>query len=63
MKQLTLFEDSRDKEKEIEQLKADMQKLRKALFAQQADLRKMYQEIAHEHQILKMNICKGRLVI
>ena len=63
MLQLELFPDERDIEQEMDQLKNDMQKLRKALFAQQADLRKQYTEIAHEHQVLKLNICKGRIVL
>lgn len=62
-KQLELFETPRDIEKEMEDLKADMGKLRRSLFAQQADLRKMYQEIAHDHQLMRLNICKGRLVV
>lgn len=62
MKQLELFEAPRDYIKEIDDLRAEMSKLRKALFSQQADLRKQYQEIAHEHQIIKLNLCKGRLI-
>ncbi len=62
MKQLEMFEIPIDYEREIELLKADMGKLRRSLFAQQADLRRMYQEIAHEHQMIKLNLCKGRLI-
>ena len=63
MIQLELFPQERDLEKEMDQLKADMNKLRRSLFAQQADLRKQYTEIAHEHQILNLHICKGKIII
>jgi len=63
MKQLDMFPELRNYEKEVDDLKSDMTKLRKSLFAQQGDLRKQYTEVAHELQILKLNICKGRLVL
>lgn len=62
MLQLELFPHERDLEKEMDQLKEDVSKMRKALFASQADQKRLYQEIAHEHQIIKLNLCKGRLI-
>jgi prefoldin subunit 5 len=61
MKQLEMFDVKRDIEKEFEDLKNQMEKVRKSLYARDSELRKMYQEIAHEQQILKLNICKGRM--
>ena len=63
MKQLTMFPEAVDYDKEIDKLREDLTKLRKSLYANQSDLRKLYQEIAHEHQIMKLNICKGRLIV
>jgi len=37
-------------------VKRDMDKLRKALFREQAEMKKMYQEVAHNQAVLNMNI-------
>lgn len=63
MRQLEMFPETVDYEKEFYKIKEDMTKLRKSLFAQQGDLRKQYTEVAHELQMLKLNICKGRIVL
>ena len=63
MKQLELFENHRDSNKDFDAIRNEWNKVRKALFQQNAELRKMYQELAHEHMILKLNICKGKIVL
>ena len=63
MRQLEMFPETVDYEKEFYKIKEDMTKLRKSLFAQQGDLRKQYTEVAHELQMLKLNICTGRIVL
>jgi len=62
MRQLQMFPEAVDYEKEMDKMKDDFTKLRKSLFAQQGDLRKQYTEVAHELQMLKLNICRGRIV-
>ena len=61
MKQLDLFPEAINEKTEIEEIRNEWVKVRKALFQQLSDNRKLYQEVAHELQILKLNICKGRL--
>lgn len=61
MKQLELFETHIIEENEMDKIKDEWVRTRKALFMQTAELKKMYQELAHEHMILKLNICKGRI--
>lgn len=63
MRQLEMFPEAVDYEKEFHKMKDEMNRIRKSLFAQQGDLRKQYNEVAHELQILKLNICKGKIVI
>jgi hypothetical protein len=69
MIQLELFPtvDEKSLEEQIAEVryevKRDMDKLRKALFSQQAEMKKMYQEVAHAQQMLNLNICKGRVVV
>lgn len=63
MKQLELFPEVVDYEKEMKNMKKEMNRFRKSLFAQQGDLRKQYTEIAHELQILKLNICRGKITV
>jgi len=62
MRQLQMFPEAVDYEKEMDKMKEDFTKLRKSLFAQQGDLRKQYTEVAHELQMLKLNICRGRII-
>ena len=61
MQQLELFKT--DSRSELDQIKDEWNRTRKALFMQQAELKKMYQELAHEHMMLKLNICRGRLAV
>lgn len=63
MKQLELFPEIINEKKEIEEIRDEWNRVRKALFMQLAETKKLYQELAHEHQLLKLNICKGRLPI
>ena len=70
MIQLSLIQEEFDYEiayekllKDVEKVKEEWDRSRKSQFARIAELQKMYQEIAHELQILKLNICKGRLVL
>lgn len=62
MIQLELFEQKRDLEKEMEDLKSQMEKVRKSLYAREAEIRKLHVDTAHRLQILELNICKGRLL-
>jgi hypothetical protein len=61
MKQLELFET--DKRPEIEIIREEWERTRKALFMQISECKKQYNELAHEHMLLKLNICRGRLPI
>lgn len=63
MKQLELFETEVKIKDDMEIIRDEWNRTRKALFMKNAELNKMYQELAHEHMILKLNICKGRLPI
>lgn len=49
--------------KDVEGISEEWEKSRKSQFARIAELKKMYQEVAHELQILKLSICKGKLVL
>ena len=63
MLQLELFPEVYDPKKEMETFRNEWDKTRRSLYAKHGELVKMYNELAHEHMILKLNICKGRLVI
>lgn len=63
MKQLELFPEMNFKENEFETIKQEWTKTRKALFRELSQTRQLYQELAHEFQLLKMSICKGRIPI
>jgi len=63
MKQLDLFTEIIEDKNESKNIRNEWDKTRKALFMQNAELKKMYQEVAHELQILKLNICRGRIAI
>ena len=62
MKQLEMFSEAIDYEKEFHKIRAEMNKFRRSLFAQQGDLRKQYSEMSHEFELLKLNICKGKII-
>jgi outer membrane murein-binding lipoprotein Lpp len=61
MLQLELFPNEADLETRMDKLEKSMEKLRKSLYAAKSEDRKMYQELAHEFQIINLNLCKGRL--
>lgn len=61
MQQLELFET--DKKSELDQIKDEWNRTRKALFMQNADLKKRLSELSHDHELMKMHICKGRIAI
>jgi uncharacterized membrane-anchored protein YhcB (DUF1043 family) len=61
MQQLELFPNTKDEQFQIEEMRQQIDKTRRALFRELSESRKLYQELAHEFQILKLNICKGRL--
>lgn len=63
MLQLELFEQERNIEDEMSNLKKEWEKTRKSLYAKNAQLMKMYQEIAHEHALMKLHICKGKIIL
>ena len=62
MEQLELFQ-TRDLQKEMDSMKKDIDKTRKALFAKQADLIKRHNELSHDYEILKLQICKGKIIV
>ncbi len=61
MKQLDFFEKEFDYKREFQEMKIQWEKTRKSLYAKQSSLAKMYSELAHEYEILKLNICKGKI--
>ncbi len=61
MKQLELFEMPYDPKADMQNFKNEWDRTRKSLFAKHGELVKMYNELAHDHMVLKMNICKGKL--
>jgi len=63
MMQLDLFENTVDPKYEISKIKNEWEKTRRSLYAKNAELTKTVQEISHELQVLKLHICKGRLVV
>ncbi len=62
MKQLELFE-TRDMTKEMDSFKKEWEKTRKSLYARQADLIKKCNQLEHEYEVMKLNICKGKIVV
>lgn len=61
MKQLELFETEIKPKDDMEVIRDEWNRTRKALFMEISLCKKQYQELAHEHMILKLNICKGRI--
>lgn len=61
MIQLELFPEVVDQKKVNEEIRNEWTKTRKALFAKEAETRKLIQELAYEFQMLKFNICRGRI--
>ncbi|SPF53685.1 hypothetical protein SBF1_6930003 [Candidatus Desulfosporosinus infrequens] len=70
MIQLDLFDYEIDYKKEFlelehkfRKLELEMERSRKSQFAKIGACMKLYTELAHELQILKLNICKGKIVV
>lgn len=63
MTQLLLFEDPVDYKHEFEKLKEQMDKLRKSVFMKVSEQNKRVSEISHDHELLKLHICRGKIVI
>lgn len=61
MKQLQFFE-TRDISKEFDLMKKEWEKTRRSLYARQAELVKNIRELEHEYDILKLGICKGKIL-
>lgn len=63
MKQLELFPREINLEKELQEIKNELDKCRKALFSRQAEMLKICQKVSHDFEVIKMSICKGKLPI
>jgi uncharacterized membrane-anchored protein YhcB (DUF1043 family) len=63
MNQLTLFDLPVNQEYEFEKMKKEWEKTRRSLYARNAELTKTVQEMSQEFQMLKMYLCKGKLVV
>lgn len=63
MTQLLLFEDPVDYKHEFEKLKEQMDKLRKSVFMKVSEQNKRVLEISHDHELLKLHICRGKIVV
>jgi hypothetical protein len=61
--QLLLFEESLEGKllREVRELKESLNKIRKGQFAKIGELRKMYQSIHDDLEIIKSGLCKGEL--
>jgi len=63
MQQLLLFNVENDKNKDFNELKNEWEKTRKSLYARLSENNKKYTELHHEFEILKMNLCKGKIIL
>lgn len=63
MKQLDLFPELIEPKNEIEDFKTQLDKTRKALFQENTYLKRQIREIAQDLELLKLNICRGRITI
>lgn len=61
--QLYLFDNSKDPKKEVEKLIQEWQKTKKSLYARENVLRGQVNELKNELELLKMYICKGKIVL
>ncbi len=61
--QLYLFDNSKDPKKEVEKLILEWQKTKKSLYARENVLRGQVNDLKHELELLKMYICKGKIVL
>jgi len=61
MQQLTLFDvDDLD---ELKKIRSEWEKTRKALFREMSICKKQYSELSHDHELLKLNICRGKITV
>jgi len=63
MTQLLLFPLEKDPEKEFEKMKTEWEKTRRSLYARNTALNKKVNEIGQELELLKMYICKGKIIL
>lgn len=63
MQQLLLFDIEKTESKDIKDLKKEWEKTRKSLYFKMSESNKKYTELSHELELLKLYICKGKLVI
>lgn len=62
MEQLLLIPESREErlEREVQQLREQCDKIRKSQYAKIGELKKMYFDLHHEYQTLRLSICSGK---
>jgi len=62
MEQLLLIPESREErlEREVKQLKEQCEKIRKSQYAKIGELKKLYFDLHHEYQNLRISICHGK---
>lgn len=67
MQQLLLFEVEKNQSKDFHQLNLEWEKkwekTRKSLYQRLTESNKKYNELHHEFEILKMNLCKGKIIL
>lgn len=63
MKQLDLFEYKNivSEREQLEKLKDDINRMRKALFMQMAACKKECQDVAQRQTIIELNLCRGKI--
>lgn len=63
MTQLELFDEFVQQENDIEVIRTEWNRTRKALFMKVSACEKKYHDVDQRLSILEFNICKGRLVV
>ena len=61
MEQLTLFDI--EEVDEFKKIKDEWVRTRKALFRELAECKKKISEVSHDHEMMKMNICRGKIAV
>ena len=61
MRQLDLFPELINESKDYDTIRNEWEKTRRALFREISVCKRNFQELSHEFQILKLNICKGKI--
>jgi len=63
IEQLSLFEESKEEklQREMKTLQDKFEKFRRTMFAREAEFKKMYHELKHEYEWLKLSLCKGKI--